>query len=77
MFLEASRDFNLNLSNCIMVGDSICDIEAGHRLDMDTALVLTGKGKETHKMLTKEVIPTYIVKDLSKIVQLLGENKVE
>tara|TARA_A100001011_G_scaffold144738_1_gene152895 strand:- start:22 stop:564 length:543 start_codon:yes stop_codon:yes gene_type:complete len=49
MFLEAKKEYNLKLSNCLMVGDSILDMEAGKNLGMDTMLVLTGEGKKTLK----------------------------
>ena len=49
MILEAKKKYNLKLSNCLMVGDSILDMKAGKNLGMETMLVLTGKGKETLK----------------------------
>ena len=70
MYLEAAEDFNLNLTNCLMVGDSICDIEAGHNLGMDTVLVLTGNGKKTHQILSG-VSPTFVIKNISQLLQLL------
>ena len=47
MFLKAKKDYNLKLSKCLMVGDSISDMEAGKKLGMETMLVLTGEGKKT------------------------------
>ena len=47
MFLDAKVDHNLNLSKCLMVGDSFKDMEAGYKLGMETLLVLTGEGKKT------------------------------
>jgi len=67
MYLEAAEDFNLNLTNCLMVGDSICDIEAGHNLGMDTVLVLTGNGEETHQILS-DVSPTFVIKNISQLL---------
>ena len=49
MFLKAKREHNLKLSKCLMVGDSISDMEAGKNLGMETMLVLTGEGQKTLK----------------------------
>ena len=49
MFLKAKKEYNLKLSKCLMVGDSISDMEAGKNLGMETMLVLTGEGQKTLK----------------------------
>ena len=49
MFLEAKKKYSLELSNCLMVGDSIKDMKAGEHLGMETMLVLTGEGEKTFK----------------------------
>ena len=49
MFLKAKKEYNLKLSKCLMVGDSISDMEAGKNLGMETMLVLTGQGHKTLK----------------------------
>jgi len=46
MFKKASEDFNLNLENCLMIGDSIVDVQVGNRLKMKTIFLLTGMGKD-------------------------------
>ena len=66
MFLEAEMDHGLILMDCLMVGDSTADIEAGEMLGMDTMLVLTGRGAETINTLPEYKMPTYIVADLSQ-----------
>ena len=66
MFLEAEMDHGLTLMDCLMVGDSTADIEAGEMLGMDTMLVLTGCGAETINTLPEYKMPTYIVADLSQ-----------
>ena len=71
MFLDASKEFDINLSNCLMIGDSIDDIRAGEMLGMDTMLVLTGRGQETMSNLLEYEMPTYIVEDLSHGVEKL------
>ncbi|MEC9376700.1 MAG: HAD-IIIA family hydrolase [Candidatus Neomarinimicrobiota bacterium] len=66
MFLEAEMDHDLNLLDCLIIGDSVADIEAGEMLGMDTMLVLTGRGKETLDYLPEYEQPTYVVEDLAK-----------
>ena len=47
-----------------MIGDSVHDIMSGNNLDMDTVLVLTGRGKDTIKN-SPDVLPTVAVNDLN------------
>ena len=60
MFLEAKKDHKLKLSKCLMVGDSLKDMEVGHKLGMETLLVLTGEGKKTLDSLKSSNLITYI-----------------
>ena len=64
MFLEAKEEYNLKLSKCLMVGDSIIDMEAGKNLGMETMLVLTGKGKETFKNFRDSKFITYFADNI-------------
>ena len=64
MFLEAKKEYNLKLSKCLMVGDSIIDMEAGKNLGMETMLVLTGKGKETLKNFWDSKCITYFADNI-------------
>ena len=64
-------DHGLTLMECLMVGDSAADIEAGEMLGMDTMLVLTGRGAETMNALPDYQMPTYIVDDLRKGARIL------
>ena len=66
MFLEAEVDHDLSLMDCLMIGDSTADMEAGEMLGMDTMLVLTGRGMEAIDYLPEYETPTYIVKDLAE-----------
>ena len=63
MFQTAAKDHNINLKNSIMIGDALSDIEAGLNLNMDTMLVLTGRGEKSKENL-KKFNPKFIVKDL-------------
>ncbi|MAI85683.1 MAG: D,D-heptose 1,7-bisphosphate phosphatase [Candidatus Marinimicrobia bacterium] len=64
MFLEAKKEYNIKLSKCLMVGDSIIDMEAGKNLGMETMLVLTGKGKETLKNFQDSKCITYFADNI-------------
>ena len=63
MFLEAANDHSINLSESLMIGDSVHDIKSGNNLNMDTVLVLSGRGKDTIKD-SPDVEPTAAVNDL-------------
>ena len=73
MFLEAELDHGLYLLECLMIGDSAADIEAGEMLGMDTMLVLTGRGEAALKELSDFIIPTYVVKDLLEGVKIISQ----
>jgi D-glycero-D-manno-heptose 1,7-bisphosphate phosphatase len=47
MLLLAARDYDVDLSRSIMVGDKLADIEAGKRAGCKSLLVLTGYGETT------------------------------
>ena len=56
MLYQAAHDYNLNLSDCIMIGDKQSDIEAGHRCGCKTILVRTGWGNDTYNDLENQKI---------------------
>ena len=64
MFLKAKKEYNLKLSQCLMVGDSISDMEAGKNLGMDTMLVLTGEGKKTFKNFRQRKFISYFADNI-------------
>ena len=47
MLTDAAKKFNLDLKECVVVGDKKCDIEWGRKVGARTVLVLTGKGRRT------------------------------
>ena len=49
MFLKASEDHSITLKSSLMIGDSVCDVEAAQRCNMESMLVLTGNGKKAKK----------------------------
>ena len=64
MFLDATRDYNIDLSNCLMIGDSISDIHPANNLGMDSMLVLTGNGESHHGRFNKDNEPTYVSQNI-------------
>jgi len=63
MFEDASEEFSIKLDRSLMIGDAGSDIEAGAKLEMDTMLVLTGKGSHTIQNLNN-IKPTIVVENL-------------
>ena len=53
LFEQAANDHKINLKKSLMIGDSVCDIEAAINCKMDNILVLTGNGSKTKKTLNK------------------------
>ena len=73
MFLEASRDFDINLGNCLMIGDSVSDIEPAIALGMDSMLVRTGNGKTHQNNLIGSKKPKYIAENILTGARLLNK----
>ncbi|MCP4157926.1 MAG: HAD family hydrolase [bacterium] len=63
MLLQAAKDFNIDLSQSYMVGDSEVDILAGKNAGCKTILVRTGKGPQTLEALKKKNILPDIITD--------------
>ena len=49
LIFKARNQFNIDLSNSFMVGDTLNDIKTGKNANCKTVLVLTGYGKEEQK----------------------------
>ena len=73
MFLEASKDFNINLGKCLMIGDSVSDIEPAITLKMDSMLVLTGNGESHQHNLIDSKKPKYITENILTGARLLNK----
>jgi len=69
MMLKAAATMGLNPQRCIAVGDSVYDILAGKGAGMPTIAVLTGVQSLEELM---EARPTKVIKDISKLPQLLS-----
>jgi len=65
--LERARDeMGIDLSSSYMIGDTVKDIEAGHRVGTTTVLVLTGygKGELEYQSHAWKVQPDHVAADL-------------
>ena len=62
MFDMAIKDHGVEIKNSLIIGDNLCDIQAGNRLGVDTMLVLTGKGQQVRNL--KKIQPTYVAKNI-------------
>ena len=66
MLLRARDEMGIDLSASYMVGDSIKDVEAGHRAGTTSVLVLTGygKGELAHQSHAWPMQPHHVATDL-------------
>ena len=64
MFVEASEKYCIDLSRCLMIGDSKTDILPAKVLGMESMLVLSGEGKKYKNSFNEEEKPDYIYKNL-------------
>ena len=64
MFLQASSEYNIDLTKCIMIGDSYKDIVPANKLGMSSLFVLTGNGKKDLHKFDNSFKPNHIANDL-------------
>jgi D-glycero-D-manno-heptose 1,7-bisphosphate phosphatase len=66
LILDVAKEFDVDLSRSVFVGDAGTDILAGHRARCNTVLVLTGRGSQAMQAMTLLNIPkpTAIATDL-------------
>ncbi len=67
LFKKAAKEFNINLSHSVTVGDMTQDILAGKRARTKTILVKTGHAGKDNKY---KVFPNFIVKDPTNALKL-------
>ena len=67
---KASQEFGFDLSNSIVIGDKVSDIEMGRRVRALTILVRTGYGAQV--AAEQRVAADYIVDDLPAAVEVIG-----
>ena len=64
MFLQASREYNIDLKKSIMIGDSYKDIVPANELGMSSLFVLSGNGKKDLHKFDHTFKPDHIAEDL-------------
>ena len=64
MFLQASSEHNIDLTNCIMIGDSHKDIIPAKKLGMSSLYVLSGNGKKDLNKFDHLIKPDHIAENL-------------
>ncbi|MEO7659747.1 MAG: HAD family hydrolase [Pyrinomonadaceae bacterium] len=73
MIRSAQMDFEIDLSASWMVGDKKIDVETGRDLDIKTALVLTGYGREHQHLL--DFAPDTIAETLAEAVVTIAASR--
>lgn len=72
MLEKAAKDFNLDLSQCYVIGDKLVDLGVGKRVNCKTILVLTGYGKEYYADKKNwEINVDYVADNLWESVRLI------
>ncbi|MDO8552456.1 MAG: HAD family hydrolase [bacterium] len=68
---RAARDLNLDLENCVLIGDKAIDIGARARAGCRTILVMTGYGKRDLDSWIESYRPDETASDLAEAVELI------
>ncbi len=74
MIKKAEEDFNLNLKNSYLIGDSTRDIKTGINAGCKTILVKTGYAGKDGKYKVK---PDYEVSNLFEAIKIIAKNGIE
>jgi mannose-1-phosphate guanylyltransferase / phosphomannomutase len=72
MLLKAKDDLGLDLSECVMIGDSSTDIEAGQRAGLRTVLLNTGAGR-----VKQDVVPDFQFNTLLEAAQAISRGELQ
>ena len=64
MFLKASGDYNIDLTKCIMIGDSYKDIVPANELGISSLFVLSGNGKKDLHKFDHLIKPDHVAENL-------------
>ena len=72
MIEQACRDFDIDMSSSLMVGDRASDIKTGKNVGISTILLESGYGTAR---LEEDVKPDYVMNDLWDVVVLLRNKR--
>lgn len=73
MYIDIGKRFDVDLSDVIVVGDSLRDLQAAEAVKAKAVLVRTGKGERTIKNNPKEIEPFPIYDSLAHYVEEILE----
>ncbi|MBH8565466.1 HAD family hydrolase [Nostoc sp. CENA67] len=74
LILRAAAQQNIDLSNSWFIGDSLCDVEAGHSAGCKTILI--DKGNQSESQISCLEIADYIVSNLSIAAQAICKHSL-
>lgn len=82
MLIQAAKENNLNLKECVVIGDRWTDMLAAHEVGCIKILVKTGAGEEAFNKYKKqeyygkyaEVSPDYVASDFQEAVDWIVAN---
>lgn len=82
MLIQAAIDYNLDLNQCVVIGERWTDFLAADEVGCKKILVKTGSGKETFNKYFNneffgrwaEVSPDFVAEDLNEAVKWLMLN---
>lgn len=78
MIFDAVKDFNIDLTNSYLIGDTIADVRAGKSAGIKTILVKTGYGEESFSILQKEnYLPSFVAENLTDASKFIIKDFVE
>ena len=70
LLLQAAKEMNIDLSSSYVIGDALCDVEAGLAVGCTPFLVLTGRGRDQLSSLKiRKPEKFYVVADLGEAVE--------
>jgi D-glycero-D-manno-heptose 1,7-bisphosphate phosphatase len=75
LLLEAAKDFDLDLTKCYMVGDSLIDVEAGKKVGCKTILIGKMKCDLCKLMDENGFMPDWIVNDLCSASKIIAKEE--
>ena len=72
MLKEALTQFPTPISECILIGDSLRDLQAAAKMDIRRILVRSGNGKKTQSTgLPEEVLPVTVCENLAEAAETI------
>ncbi len=69
--MDAAKDFNIDLTSSIVIGDKACDIELGLAVGAKTILVRTGYGAKSEA--EKDCSPDFIIDSIADLSAILEQ----